>query len=67
MNKFNTLHDDKLIDPPRDWTSQPPSAHFKYMTSTPKTSPLISAVMGRLNHHYIDNGDVEVQPSEFPA
>ena len=22
--------------------------------------------MGRLNHHAIDNGDVEVHPSEFP-
>ena len=21
---------------------------------------------GRINHHAIDNGDVEVQPSEFP-
>ena len=23
--------------------------------------------MGRLNHHVIDNGDVEVHPSEFPV
>ena len=23
--------------------------------------------MGRLNHHAIDNGDVEVHPSEFPV
>ena len=22
--------------------------------------------MGRLNHHAIDNGDVDVHPSEFP-
>ena len=35
------------------------------MTFPPNTSPVVSDIMGRLNHHYIDNGDVEVQPSEF--
>ena len=33
----------------------------------PKTSPVVSAIMGRLNHHDIDNGDVEVHPSYFSA
>ena len=28
----------------------------------PKTSPVISAIMGILNHHAIDNRDVEVHP-----
>ena len=26
---------------------------------------MVSAIMGRLNHHAIGNGDVEVHPSEF--
>ena len=33
----------------------------------PKTSLLVSPIMGRLNHHAIDNGDVEVHPSDFSA
>ena len=33
--------------------------------SPPKISPVVSAIMGGLNHHAIDNGDVEVHPSEF--
>ena len=28
---------------------------------------MVSAIMGRLNNHAIHNGDVEVQPSEFPV
>ena len=28
---------------------------------------MISSIMGILNHHIIDNGDVEVHPSEFPV
>ena len=36
------------------------------MTSPPKTSPVVSAIVGILNHHAIDNGDVEVHPSDFP-
>ena len=31
----------------------------------PKTSPAVSYIMGRLNHHTIDNGDVEFHPSKF--
>ena len=27
---------------------------------------MISAILGRLNHHAIDNGDVEVHLSEYP-
>ena len=37
------------------------------MTSTPNTSPLVSYIMGRINNYTIDNGDVEVQHSEFPV
>ena len=28
---------------------------------------MFSAIIGRLNHRSIDNGDVEVHPSEFPV
>ena len=67
MNKFNALHDDEPKDPPRKWNIQPPEAHLKSRTYPSKTNPLISEIMERLNHHAIDNGDVEVHPSEFPV
>ena len=35
------------------------------MTTPPKTSPVVSDIMGILNNHSIDNGDVEVHHSEF--
>ena len=35
-------------------------------TLPPKTNRVVSAIMGKLNHHAIDNGDVEVHPSEYP-
>ena len=28
---------------------------------------MVSSIMGRLNHHAIDNGDVEVLPSDIPS
>ena len=65
MNKFNAIHGDEPNELPIEWNSQPTEAHFKYMTSTYKTNPIISAIMGRLNHHAIDNGDVKVNNSEF--
>ena len=67
INQFNSFHGGEPTEPPRKWNSQPPSGHFKSSTSPPKTSPVVSAIMGRLNHHDIDGGDVEVQPSEFPV
>ena len=66
MNKFNSLHGDEPTDPPRDWNIQPLAAHFKSSTSPPKTNPVVSAIMGRLNHHAICNVDVEVYHSYFP-
>ena len=27
---------------------------------------MVSEITGRLNHHAVDNGDVEVYPSEYP-
>ena len=63
MNHFNALHGEEPNEPPRDWNSQPPVYHFKYTTSPPNTIPVVLAIMGRLNHHGIDNGDVKVNPS----
>ena len=67
MHPFNSLHGEKPTYPPREWNIQPPEDHFKYSTSPPKTSPVVSYIMGILNHHVIDNDDVEVHPSEFPV
>ena len=66
MNQFNALNVDEPTYPPREWNIQPPEYYFKSMTSPPKNSPVVSAIMVRLNHHSIDNGDVEVHPSGFP-
>ena len=63
MNQFNDLFGEEPTDPSREWNIQPPVAHFKSRTSPPKTSPVVSDIMGRLNHRAIDNGDVEVHPS----
>ena len=65
MNKFNALHGEEPNKPPKEWISQHPAAHFKSRTSTPNTSPVVLAIMGRLNHHAIDNGDVKVHTSDF--
>ena len=67
MNQFNELHDDKPNEPPREWNSQPPASHFKSRTSTSKTNPVMSAIVKRLNHHAIDNGDVKVPTSDIPV
>ena len=67
MNQLKTFHGDEPTDPPRDWNIQPSSFHFKSRTSPTKTSPVVSSIMGILNHHAIDNGGVEVHPSEFPV
>ena len=67
MNQFNSLHGDEPTDPPRECNSHPPAYHFKYNTSLLKTSPVVSAITGRLDQHAIDNGDFEVHPSDFKA
>ena len=65
MNQLNALHCDEPTDPPRECNIYPLEAHFKPRTSPPKTSPVVSDIMGRINHHAIDNGYVEVHPSDF--
>ena len=67
MNNFKAPHWEEPNEPPIYCNSKPPSSHFKYRTYTPKTSPVVSDITGILNHHAIDNGDVEVHPSEFPV
>ena len=67
MNKLNVLNGDEPNEQPMEWNSQPTAANSKSRTSPSKTNPVISAIMGRLNHHAIDNGDVEVPNSDFPV
>ena len=58
MNQFNALHGDKPKEPPGEWNSQPPSAHFRSRSSPSRTNPVVSDIMGKLNHRAIDNGDI---------
>ena len=55
INKLKALHGDKLTDLTREWNSQPPAAHFKSSTYPPKTSPVVSAIIGKLNYCAVDN------------
>ena len=66
MNEFNDLPGDEPTDTPEYWNIPPPEVNFKSWTSTPKTSPVILDIMGRLNNHSIYNGDVEVYPYKYP-
>ena len=65
MNQLNTLHGKEPNKPPREWNSQPTESHFKFRTSPPNTSAVVSDIMERLNYNAIDNIDVEFYPSEF--
>ena len=63
MNQFNAPHGDEPKEPPRECNSQPLEAHFKSRTSPSKTNPVVSDIMGIINHRAIDNGDVKVPTS----
>ena len=67
MNQFNVLHGDEPKELSREWNSQPLEAHFKSRSFPSRTNPVVSAIMGKLNHHAIDNGgitsDVPVESS----
>ena len=65
INQLNTLHGNEPTEKPIDLKNQPPSDHLEPRTSPPKTNPVVSDIMGILNHQTIDNGYVEVQTSEF--
>ena len=41
--------------------------HFKYRSSPSRNNPVISAIVGKLDHHAIDNCDVKIPTSEFPV
>ena len=66
-NQFNTIHCDKPEEQPREWNSQPPSAHFKSRSSPSINNPVISDIMGKLNHHAIYNSDVKIPTSDVPV
>ena len=66
VNQFNTLHGDEKNEPTIEWNIQPIEYHFKSRTYPPKISPVVSDIMGRLNHQDIYNGNVENHSSEFP-
>ena len=63
MYKFNALHGDEPKEPPREWNIQPLTAHFKSRSSPSKINPVVSAIMGKLNHHAIYNGDINSEVS----
>ena len=63
-NKLNEINGDIPTDPPINNKSQPPADQFKSCKPLTKTSPAVLFIMGRLNHYVVDNGDVEVYPSD---
>ena len=67
MNQFNALHGDKPKEPPREWNIQPLAYHFKSSSYPSRTKPVISAIMGKLNHHAMDNNDVKVPTLDVPV
>ena len=67
MNQFNALYGEEPNEPIREWNRQHPAVYLKSRTSPTNTRPVFLAIMGRLNHHEIDNGGVEVHPSDFPV
>ena len=63
MNQLKTLHGDEPTETPRGWNIQPLAVDLKYRTSPPNNSPFSLAIMRILNHHVVDNGDLEVYPN----
>ena len=57
MNQLN--HQEIVIDNLYQLTSN-------HHTLPPKTIPVVLSIMGRLNYHAVDNGDVEVYTSDYP-
>ena len=67
MNSFNSLYVEEPNDPPKYWNSRQLADHLKSRTFNSKTITVVSTIIGRLNHHAIDNSDVEVHSSDFPV
>ena len=59
MNQFNVLNGDEQKKT-RKLNIQPTEVHFKYRNSYEKHSTMVSTIMGIINNHKMDNGDVEV-------
>ena len=57
MNQFIAIHGEESNEQLIEWNSQPPEDHFKYSTYPTNKSPVVSALIGRLNHRSIDNGE----------
>ena len=66
INQCKSLRVGEPTEPSTECNKQYQESHFKYRTSPPKTIPVDSAIMERINHHSIDNGVFDVHPSEFP-
>ena len=66
MNQLNRLYGDEPTDPPIYCNILPLAVQLKSRTSPPNKSPVFFAIMGILNHHVVDNGDIEVYSSEYP-
>ena len=58
MNQLNALHGYKPTEKSIEWNIQPPEVHFKSLKNPPQTSPVVSTIVGRLNHNAVDNDDV---------
>ena len=67
MNQLNTLHGNEPTDQPIYWNIQTIAENLRSWTSTSSTSPVFWAIMSILNHHVVDNGYVQVYPSEYPC
>ena len=60
MNQYNVVHGETPPEPQREYNSQLPEFHFKYPSSKPDHSPVVSTITGRLNLHAAYHGDVKV-------
>ena len=69
-NQFNAVHGNTQHEPPKEWTRTSPADRLKSPTSTTRSStdkrhsPVVSDIIGKLNHYAVDNGDIEVYPSD---
>ena len=69
-NQFNEVHGNTQHEPTKEWTRTSPAAQLKSPNSTTRSStdkinsPIVSDIIGKLNHYAVDNGDIEVYPSD---
>ena len=69
-NQLNEFHGETPHKSPKYCTRTPPAVNFKSQASTSRHSTekrhsdIVSYIIGKLNNYTIDNGDIEVYPSE---